>query len=60
MSKKVGTYRVTIPFRATPEISYLGNEINRILTLLEDRLDVKDVLRGSSFSTTQNWEKEFE
>ena len=59
MSKKISTYKVTIPFKSTPEIYYLVNEVNRVLQLLEDRLDVKDAVRGNELATSQVWEKEF-
>ena len=55
MSEKVETY--SIPIHIT-NVTELITELNRIFSLIEDRLDDIEAVRGSQYGRTARWEKD--
>lgn len=53
MSQKAETYRLL----RTNNIERLIDDLNRVMTMLEDRLDTLEGLRNGYF-TTQRWERD--
>lgn len=60
MSKtRVETYRVRFPIESSEELRYTIVEINRILSLIEDRLDKIEATRSGGVFVTSQQERKF-